>query len=135
MKNKKMFFIVITAMLSVIVVITCVYISLSNSVLFKRHYESETKIVSPDGNHTVIIKQFSVMGGSGAEVYYKGKGDLRKIRKGQLIFDDYTLPFSDERAYSVSWGDDEVEIKYYSGTPAENIDNPETWKVFYIKYK
>lgn len=132
---KKRFFILITVILAVIVAIACVHISLSNSILFKRYDESEIKVVSPDGKHTVIIHQFSVAGGSGADVYYKGKGDLWKQRTGGLTFDDYILPFSDEGLYSFYWGNEEVEIRYYSGTPSESIYDQQTWRVFYIKYK
>ena len=131
---KKRFYIFITIILSLIVAVICVYELLSNSILFRRYYESEIKISSPDGNCTIFIDQFSAAGGSGADVYYKRKNDFEKKRIRGLTFDDYLLPFSNEEMYLLLWEENGVEIKYYSGTPSESADDPETWRNFYIKY-
>jgi len=124
-------FLIIFAVILVAAIGLYVYFSLAFSI-FSRDYYDDLIIQSPDGKGFLIIKEWSFLLGSGAEVYYvKGEKDwwFNKTELGETgVGDDGYCPFQDGK-YIIDWQEDYVEIKYYTAVPAQSPKDPDTWRV------
>ncbi len=123
MKRKNLYILISLAVVLIVILIGVFY--LINMDL--KYSEPDIVILSPDGKFELVIREFDVLGGSGAEVYLKDLNN-RKTKKTQLVFDDYTMPFKNGN-YIINWVDEKVVIKYYEGVPSQNINEPDTWSV------
>ena len=121
-------FLIIIAVILVIAIGFYVYLLHA----FSRNYHDDLIIQSPDGEGFLIIKEWSFLLGSGAEVYYvKGEKDwwFNKTKLGETgVGDDGYCPFQDGK-YIIDWQEDYVEIKYYAAVPAQSPKYPDTWRV------
>ena len=98
-----------------------------------RTYEPELVIASPDGQCELVIRAFSCLGGAGAELYIRNPGQDKwynrwmKTKIGTVGTDDYYQPFTNG-AYEVEWETDHITVYYCKGVPAENKNDPATWR-------
>lgn len=93
---------------------------------FGRDYLDDIEIKSPDGNYTLIIKEWGTIGTAGAKIYCKNKKGKTKLL-GNTSSDDSEFPFRDGD-YLVEWDVDSVLIRYFSGRGSQQMDNPDTWE-------
>ena len=98
---------------------------------FGKVYNEDIRITSPDRQYNLIIREWGTIGGTGAEIYIEKANALipsfTRKEIGKTIADDCIYPFA-EGNYSVQWESSRVVISYFSGTPAEDAKNPDTWK-------
>lgn len=100
--------------------------------MFGRLYEPNLVIASPDGQYELVIREYSCLGGVGADIYIRG-GEWYNIWNkkeiGHASGDDAYQPFSNG-TYYVEWESDKVTIYYYRGLSpqAENVNDRSTWK-------
>lgn len=94
-----------------------------------RFYEPDLIISSPDGQHELVIREWTCLGGSGADIYIretKWYNSWIKTKIGSAAPDDSFLPFS-HGTYYVEWESDKVTIHYYKNLSAEKWDDRSTW--------
>ena len=101
-------------------------------MLFGRHYEPNLIISSPDGQYELVIREYSCLGGGGADIYIRGTewyNIWNKKEIGHASGDDSYQPFSNG-TYYVEWESDKVTIYYYRGLSplAENVNDRSTWR-------
>lgn len=102
--------------------------------LLDRFYEPDIVISSSDGHHELVIREFSCLGGAGAEIYIREPGQDKwynswKMKEiGEAVTDDYYHSFT-EGTYYVEWESDKVTIYYYMGLSprVENVNDRSTW--------
>ena len=99
--------------------------------LFSRHYEPSFVISSsPDDQYELSVREWSCLGGGGADVYIRGTewyNSWNKKKIGTAIGDNGYQPFSNE-TYYVEWENDTVTIYYYESLPVENVNESSTWR-------
>ena len=101
-------------------------------MMFGRLYEPNLVIASPDGQYELVIREYSCLGGVGADIYIRGTewyNIWNKKEIGHAGGDDAYLPFANG-TYYVEWESDKVTIYYYRGLSpqAENVNDRSTWK-------
>lgn len=103
------------------------------SLISGRAYEPDLIISSPDGQYELVIREFSCLGGAGAEIYMREPGQDKWYNRwmekkvGQASTDDYYLTFTNETFY-VEWESDKVTVCYYKGVEIENMNDRSTWR-------
>ena len=129
--SKKSRIIIITSLVLAVCLILAVGIHFLGIVmLFSRHYEPDIVISSPDGQHELVIREFSCLGGAGAEIYIRepkwyNSWKLKEI--GNAGTDNYYQTFT-KGTYYVEWESDEVTIYYYEGLRIEKANDRSTWQ-------
>ena len=135
-RNKKIIKIVLVVLLILVLLAVAyyAYLVIAFKKTFGPFYCDDLYIKSPDGSYTLIIKEWSAAGGTGAEIYCV-KGKYTKLKwifnthkLGDTIADDYCLPFKDNN-YVITWDDDSVTLKYFSGRRNQEKNDPTTWEV------
>ena len=100
-------------------------------MFFSRDYEPSFVISSsPDEQYELVVREWSCLGGAGADVYIKETewyNSLNKKLVGTAMGDDYYQPFSNG-TYYVEWESDKVTIYYYKAVPAESVNDRSTWR-------
>jgi hypothetical protein len=120
-----------------IVLIACFILAVGihlylGSVIFSRTYKPNLIIPAPDGQHELVVCEFSCLGGAGAEIYIREPGQDKwynswmKKQIGNAGTDDYYETFTNG-TYEVLWEKDAVTVRYYRGVPAENAADRSTW--------
>ena len=59
-------------MLAVCLILAAGIYFIGISMLFGRHYEPNLIISSPDGQYELVIREYSCLGGVGADIYIRG---------------------------------------------------------------
>lgn len=97
-------------------------------------YNDEIRVACPDGQHTLIIKEWGTIGGTGADIFLASDWGLITVRRqiGSTIADDCVYPFRDGY-YQVSWVEESVIIRYYTGHKDENSSDMDSWRG-YLEY-
>ena len=129
---KKSRIIIITSLVLSVYLILAVGIHLLDVVmLFSRHYEPSFVIsASPDNQSELVVREWSCLGGGGADVYIRGTkwyNSWNKKEIGTASRDDGYQPFS-HGTYYVEWESDKVSIYYYRAVPIENVNDRSTWR-------
>lgn len=124
--------IIIVALVLVVCLVLFVGIRFSGIVmLFSRHYESSFVISSsPDDQYELSVREWSCLGGGGADVYIRGTewyNSWSNKKIGTAIGDNGYQPFSNE-TYYVEWESETVTIYYYESLPVENVNDCSTWR-------
>ena len=100
-------------------------------MLFSRHYEPNTVISSsPDDQYEIVVREWSCLGGGGADVYIRKTGWYIRWKTQQIgtaYPDDYYRSFANGKYY-VEWESDKVTIYYYDGLDIENVNDCSTWR-------
>ena len=124
---------VIVAIIAMSLVAFGIYYWFVLSVAFSRHYEPDAVIsASPDGRYELVAREYSCLGGGGAEIYlidYERRTLFTQWKKneiGDVSGDDYYQPISGG-TYYVEWETDRVTIYYYEHLLAENRNDRSTW--------
>ena len=131
--SKKSRIIIITSLvLAVCLVLAAGIFFIGISMLFGRHYEPNLIISSPDDQYELVIREYSCLGGAGADIYIRGPewyNIWNKNKIGHASGDDSYQPFSNG-TYYVEWESDKVTIYYYRGLSplAENVNDRSTWR-------
>ena len=131
--SKKSRIIIITSLvLAVCLVFAAGIFFIGISMLFGRHYEPNLIISSPDDQYELVIREYSCLGGAGADIYIRGPewyNIWNKNKIGHASGDDSYQPFSNG-TYYVEWESDKVTIYYYRGLSplAENVNDRSTWR-------
>ena len=131
--SKKSRIIIITSLvLAVCLVLAAGIFFIGISMLFGRHYEPNLIVSSPDGQYELVIREYSCLGGVGADIYIRGTewyNIWNKKEIGHAGGDDSYQPFSNG-TYYVEWESDKVTIFYYMGLGpwAENVNDRSTWR-------
>ena len=121
-----------------IVLIVCVIVAVGiymyiGSQMLSREYEPDLIISAPDGQNELVVREFSCLGGAGAEIYIRKPGQDKwynswlKKQIGTIGTDDYYQTFTNG-TYDVEWESNQITIYYYKGVPAENANDPSTWR-------
>ena len=97
------------------------------SRLLDRYYKPDIVIPSPDGHHELVIREYSCLGGVGAEIYIREPGQDKMKEIGGAGADDYYLTFTNG-TYYVEWENDRVTIYYYEALDIEKKNDPSTWR-------
>ena len=120
-----------------IVLVLCLVIAAGiymyiGSQMLGREYEPDLVISSPDGQQELVVREFSCLGGAGAEIYIRKPGQDKwynswmKKQLGTIGTDDYYQTFTNG-TYDVEWASNEITVYYYKGVPAENPNDRSTW--------
>ena len=131
--SKKSRIIIITSLvLAVCLILAAGIYFIGISMLFGRHYEPNLIISSPDDQYELVIREYSCLGGAGADIYIRGPewyNIWNKNKIGHASGDDSYQPFSNG-TYYVEWESDKVTIYYYRGLSplAENVNDRSTWR-------
>ena len=101
-------------------------------MMLGRHYEPNLIISSPDDQYELVIREYSCLGGGGADIYIRGTewyNIWNKKEIGHAGGDDGYQPFSNG-TYYVEWESDKVTIYYYMclGPWTENVNDRSTWQ-------
>ena len=97
-----------------------------------RCYEDDIVITSPDGEYSLIIKEWGFSFVTGAEIYALYDLPVNNFTKpfatkiGYTSGGDCCYSFRDSN-YEIEWGNDSVTIRYYSGRKSETKDSS-TWE-------
>ena len=76
-------------------------------------YLDDLRIESPDGQYTLIVREWGAAGGTGADIYQqKGNGETKL---GETASKDSVYPFRDGQ-FEAEWGDAWVRIRYLGGS-------------------
>lgn len=127
--NKEKIHKIAALLLVVIMLIVTIWMAFLDS--FGRIYGEDIVIVSPDGKHQLLIREWGTIGGTGAEIYTtnphlpKFLNRLIKVKVGNTSSDDCCYSFS-EGLYDVVWGEDFVIIYYFRGR-TQTLDDKSTW--------
>jgi hypothetical protein len=108
-----------------------IYTYLGSQIL-SRAYEPDLVIASGDGRYELVVREFSCLGGAGAELYIRKPGQdkwynswmEKKIET--ISTDDYYQTFTNG-TYDVEWKEDHVTVYFCQGVPAENKNDRTTW--------
>ena len=107
-----------------------IYFLLGAFLLFGRHYEpSFTISTSPDDRYELVVREWSCLGGGGADVYIRETEWYHHWNKkeiGTTSVDDGYQPFSHD-TYYVEWQSDKVTVYYYGCYYIENRNDRSTW--------
>lgn len=96
------------------------------SKMLDRYYKPDIVIPSPDGHHELVIREYSCLGGVGADVYIREPGQDKMKEIGDAGGDDYYLTFTNG-TYYVEWESEKVTIYYYRDLLVENVNDSSTW--------
>lgn len=120
--------IIIIALVLVVCLVLAVGIRFFGIVmLFSRHYETSFVISSsPDDQYELSVREWSCLGGGGADVYIRGNS-MNEKKIGTAIGDNGYQPFSND-TYYVEWESETVAIYYYESLPIENVNDCSTWR-------
>lgn len=130
--TSRIIIIVALALVVCLIIAAGVYMYLG-SLISGRAYEPDLIISSPDGQYELVIREFSCLGGAGAEIYIREPGQDKWYNRwmekkvGQASTDDYYLTFTNETFY-VEWESDKVTVCYYKGVEIENMNDRSTWR-------
>lgn len=101
------------------------------SRILSKYYEPEFVISSsPDNQYELVVREWSCLGGAGADVYIRKTEWYNRWKKqkiGTACPDNDYDTFS-YGTYYVEWEDDKVTIYYYDNLAVENVDEPSTWR-------
>ncbi len=101
---------------------------------FGKEYCDDINLVSPDGEHQLLIREWGTVGGTGAEIYAvqprlpKFLRHFINTKVGNTAAADCCYPFSDGN-YDVVWEDDCAVISYFSGKKTQVLSDRSTWSV------
>ena len=96
------------------------------SKILSKFYEPDIIISSPDGQYELVIREWTCLGGAGADFYIRDNSwRLKRIGRGGA--DDYYLTFTNG-TYYVEWESDKVTIYYYMDLLVENVNDRSTWR-------
>ena len=125
---------VIVAIFLLSMLVFGVYFWIATSAMLSRHYEPEVVFsTSPDGRYELVACEYSCLGGAGADIYIRERGQenmyvgWRKNSIGHVSGDDYYQPISGG-TYYVEWETDRVTIYYYEHLLVENRNDRSTWQ-------
>lgn len=118
-----------------LVLVVCVIIAAGAywyiaSKILSRVYEPDLIISSPDGQYELVVREWSCLGGSGADVYIRETewyNSWKMNEIGTVRADDYYYPFANG-TYYVEWEIDKVTIYYYKCLSIENVNDRSTWR-------
>ena len=124
---------VIVAIMAMSLVAFGIYYWFAASAMLSRSYEPYMVIsTSPDGRYELVACEYSCLGGAGADIYIRERGQenmyvgWRKNSIGHVSGDDYYQPLSGG-TYYVEWETDRVTIYYYRRVGGENRNDRSTW--------
>lgn len=133
-RSTKRIIVIIAIAVAAVVLLVGAYLWFAASSLLGRDYDPELVIaISPDDQYELVVREFSCLGGSGAEIYIREPGQDQWYNSwkakhiGNASGDNYYKPFADG-AYYVEWESNQVTIYYYRSVPVENKDDPATWR-------
>ena len=118
-----------------IVVVSCIIVIIAvvaitiNYYFYAKHYEFTMEITSPNGEYTLVVKEWSQFRTGGAEIYKKGFIFDTKI--GSVTYDDYNVGSFENGWYSISWNKDSIAVSYYYGNGS--VNNEENWNTKLFK--
>lgn len=121
-----------------LVLVVCLLLAIGTyfyilSKALSRFYETDLVLSSPDGQHELVIREFSCLGGAGAEIYIRQPGQDKWYNRwmekkvGTTVTDDYFQSFA-WGAYYVEWENDHVTLYYCKGLAVENVNDRSTWR-------
>ena len=125
--------VIVAFVLAVCLLLTVGIYFFALSKAFSRYYETDLCISSPDGQHELVVREFSCLGGAGAEIYIREHGQDKWYNSwmakevGQVVTDDYYHSFSNG-TYYLEWEIDKVTIYYCKGVPVESLNDRSTWR-------
>ena len=126
--------IIITFVLAVCLITAAVAYFFVSSKMLSRSYEPDLIISSPDGQYELVVREWSCLGGAGADIYIRKAGQAKwyngwmEKKIGTTSSDDYYYSFS-SGSYYVEWENNKVTIYYCKGVPMiENVNDPSTWR-------
>ncbi len=90
-----------------------------------RHYFETLEVASQNGNYKLQIREWSALGGTGAEIYYVENRKIVKLGETHAKSGNYPFRSGD---YVIDWTDEYICIKYQSGRNVET-DDLSTWDV------
>lgn len=132
--SKKSRIIITTSLVLAVCLILAVGTHFSGVImLFSRHYEPNVVISSsPDDQYEIVVREWSCLGGAGADIYIRGAewyNSWNKKEIGHASVDDYYQPFSNG-TYYVEWESNKVTIYYCMGLGpwVENVNDRSTWR-------
>lgn len=88
---------------------------------FSKEYRDDLRIELTQNDGVVVIKEWTFLTGSGAEIYYETDGDL--VLLGSTIGNDGYLAFEDGK-YTVTEGNGEVTLSWFYS----KVSGKEEWK-------
>lgn len=91
-----------------------------------KSYKPDVTVWASNGDDKLIIREYDTigMGCTGIEVYYKS--GLFKKSLGELTADEMCFPFTNGE-YIVTWEENSVTVRFYSGRQSQSQDDPLTW--------
>ena len=101
---------------------------------FGKEFCDDIVVVSPDGEHQLLIREWGTIGGTGAEIYAihprlpKFLWHFISTKAGSTYAADCCYPFS-EGNYDIVWEDDCAVISYFSGKKTQVLSERSTWSV------
>lgn len=119
-----------------LVLVACLILVVGNCffrirMALSRVYEPAFVISSsPDNQYELVAREWSCLGGGGADVYIRKNEWYNRWNKQQIGTanpDDYYQTFS-KGTYYVEWEDAKVTIYYYDGLAIENVNDRSTWR-------
>lgn len=128
--NKKNTYKMVALLLVIIILIVTICITFLDN--FGKTYCDDVVVISPDGNHQLLIHEWGTVGGTGAEIYAinphlpKFLNRLIKVKVGNTSSADCCYSFS-QGNYDVIWEDDCVVIYYFSGRESQALSDKSTW--------
>ena len=124
---------VIVAIMALSLVVFGLYYWFVMSVALSRSYKPDVVIsTSPDGRYELVAREYSCLGGAGAEIYLidSERRTLFTAWKeneiGHVSGDDYYQPISGG-TYYVEWETDGLTIYYYMCVGGEDRNDRSTW--------
>lgn len=127
--NKKKIYKIVAVSLVLITLVVIIWFAFWDD--FGSVYKDDISIISPDGKHQLVIREWGTVGGTGAEIYTTNPhlptflNRLLKVKIGNTSADDSCYPFSDGN-YDVLWEEDFVVIYYFKGR-TQTLDDKSTW--------
>ncbi len=85
-----------------------------------REYEEALKIQTPTDNNYIVIKEWSLLLGGGADVFFEDSKGTQTFLGSTSGTDDGYRPFKDNK-YKIDFSGNTVTITYYYG-------NKDVWK-------
>lgn len=125
MENKKKRIVIIIAAVALAMIVGClIYIIILGHAWYFAGYLDDLVLISPDGNHKIVIKERQWFNSSEAEFYYVSGLNVETYL-GKTI--SRSLPYHDGE-YSVEWRDQGAKVTCSDGKGGEDFiefDYPE----------